>query len=44
MSPVLMMALLFGGSRDSWISFALGLAAGLAFVLISMRLRRRRGR
>jgi hypothetical protein len=30
------------GSRDSWVSFALGVAAGLAVVLISKRLRRRK--
>jgi hypothetical protein len=41
MTTVLTMALLFGGSRDSWLSFALGLAAGLALVLLSKRVRRK---
>ncbi len=41
---VVLTALLFGGSRDSWLSFALGAAAGLAMVLISKRLRRKEDR
>jgi O-antigen ligase len=43
MYPVLT-ALLFSGSRNSWLSFALGIAAGLAVVLISKRLRRKEDR
>ena len=39
-----LMTLLFGGSRDSWVSFALGVAAGLALVLISKRMRRKEDR
>ena len=44
MTLALTTALLFTGSRDSWISFALGAAAGLAFVLISKRFRRKEDR
>jgi hypothetical protein len=36
--------LLFSGSRDSWLSFALGVVAGLALLLISKRLRRKEDR
>jgi hypothetical protein len=35
---------LLGGSRDTWVSFALGVTAGLAVVLISKRLRRKEDR
>jgi uncharacterized membrane protein YjjP (DUF1212 family) len=41
---VALTALFFGGSRDSWVSFALGIAAGLAVVLISKRRRRKEDR
>jgi hypothetical protein len=41
MYPALATVLLFSGSRDSWLSFALGVSAGLAVVLISQRLRRK---
>ena len=41
---VALTALIFIGSRESWLSFALGVAAGLAVVLISKRLRRREDR
>ena len=41
---VVLTALLFGGSRDGWLSFALGVVAGLALVLISKRLRRKEDR
>lgn len=41
MTIALTAALLFGASRDSWLSFSLGLAAGLAFVLLSNRFRRK---
>ena len=44
MVTVLTMAMLFSGSRDSWISFSLGVAAGLAIVLLSKRLRRKEDR
>jgi hypothetical protein len=44
MSSALSVALLFSGSRDSWISFALGVIAGLALVLVSKRLRRKEDR
>jgi hypothetical protein len=44
MTIVLAAVLLFAGSRDSWISFALGIAAGLALVLISKRIRRKEDR
>ncbi|HXS14023.1 MAG TPA: hypothetical protein VN734_15080 [Acidobacteriaceae bacterium] len=44
MTITLAAALLFTGSRDSWISFALGIGAGLALVLISKRIRRREDR
>jgi hypothetical protein len=37
-------ALLFTGSRDSWVSFALGVVAGVAVILISKRLRRKEDR
>jgi hypothetical protein len=37
-------ALFFTGSAESWISFALGAAVGLAFVLLSKRLRRKEDR
>ena len=37
-------AVLFTGSRDSWVSFSLGVAAGLAVVLISKRRRRKEDR
>jgi uncharacterized membrane protein YjjP (DUF1212 family) len=43
MCPALAL-LFFSGSRDSWLSFALGIAAGLAVVLISKRLRRKEDR
>ena len=39
-----LVTLLFGGARDSWISFALGVAVGLALVLISKRMRRKEDR
>jgi hypothetical protein len=41
---VALTTLLFGGSRDSWVSFAFGVTAGLAVVLISKRLRRKEDR
>ncbi len=44
MTMALTTALLFTGSRESWVSFALGVAAGLAVVLISKRLRRKEDR
>lgn len=44
MSSALIVALLFIGSRDSWLSFALGAAAGLAVILIANRLRRKEDR
>ena len=44
MTIALTSALLFGGSRDSWISFGLGLGVGLAFVFLSKRLRRKEDR
>jgi hypothetical protein len=44
MTLALTTALLFGGSRDSWVSFALGIGAGLALVLISKRRRRKEDR
>ena len=43
MTIVLATALLVG-SRSSWVSFAVGVAAGLAFVLLSKRLRRKEDR
>ena len=36
--------LLFTGSRESWMSFALGVIAGVAVVFISKRLRRKEDR
>jgi hypothetical protein len=44
MTIALTAALLFNGSRGSWVSFAIGVAVGLAFVLISKRLRRKEDR
>ena len=44
MVSALTTALLFTGSRDSLVSFALGIAAGLVTVLISNRLRRKEDR
>jgi len=44
MVPALATALFFTGSRDSYVSFALGIAAGLATVLVSKRLRRKEDR
>jgi len=44
MTIILATALLLGGSRDTWVSFVLGIAAGLALVLISKRLRRKEDR
>ncbi|HEV2576160.1 MAG TPA: hypothetical protein VGU25_03010 [Acidobacteriaceae bacterium] len=44
MCSSLAMALFFTGSRESWLSFAAGVVAGLAVVLISKRLRRKEDR
>jgi hypothetical protein len=44
MTIALASALLFIGSRDSWVSFGLGMAAGLALLLLSKRLRRKEDR
>jgi hypothetical protein len=38
------MAHFFSGSRESWLSFALGIVAGLATMFISKRLRRKEDR
>jgi len=44
MTNALTSALLFTGSRDNWMSFGVGLAAGVAFLLLSRRLRRKEDR
>lgn len=44
MTLALTTAIIFGGSRVSGVSFALGVVAGLAFVLLSKRLRRKEDR
>ncbi len=44
MTIALTSALLLGGSGHNWIAFGLGAAAGLAFVLLSKRLRRKEER
>ena len=44
MSSALVIALFFTGSRDSWVSFGVGVVAGLAVVLVSKRLRRKEDR
>ena len=44
MYSALIAALLFTGSRDSLVSFALGIAAGVATVMVSKRLRRKEDR
>jgi hypothetical protein len=44
MTNALTSALLFTGSRDTLMPLGLGLAAGVAFVLLSKRLRRKEDR
>jgi membrane protease YdiL (CAAX protease family) len=44
MTTALTSALLIGGSGHSWIAFGLGAAAGLAFVLLFKRSRRKEDR
>jgi hypothetical protein len=44
MTFALVAALLFSGSSDTWLSFALGVAVGLGLVLLSKRLRRKEDR
>jgi hypothetical protein len=44
MFSVLSIAMLFSGSRDSWISFALGVSAGFTLILVSKRFRRKENR
>ena len=44
MPSAFIVALLFTGSRESWLSFALGGVAGLAVIFVSKRLRRKEDR
>jgi uncharacterized membrane protein YjjP (DUF1212 family) len=41
---VALAVLILGGSRDTWLSFTIGIAVGLAVVLISKRVRRKEDR